>query len=567
VTNGARPAPSLTTQAIWLMVAKTAGFACSIALPLLLVRRLSPHDLGLYKQAFFVVTTLMNVLPLGFAISAFYFLPRERSRQGAVVANILAFHGASGLLAGVLLIAWPEALARAFNSAELTTLAPWIGVVVLLWTVGSFLELITVALQDVKASSGFIVLMQTSKTALLTTAAVLAASVWSLIVAAIIQGLVQILVLVLYLGRRFPGFWRDFDRRLLWRQAAYALPLGLTSIVLQAHESLHHLFVSNAFGPVGYAVYAVGVFQLPLVGILRESATAVLLPRINQLETENNRREILELVAKAARKLGLVYFALAGFLLVAGREVVVLLFTEQYVASWPIFAISVLALPLNAIVLDPATRAHSERFFFLRMRLVVLAVLTLILWSSAARLGLVGTIAVVVGASYLTWAISLYRMIRLLEVGRADLVGFRHVGWIAASTVAAGVAAAIARLLLLGQPTWIVIAGAGIVFTVVYLAFVKLSGVVATEELGAIGRDVRKLWTGRGIVLDIMRRRTRPHAPPDPSAPAASILLDDREVAAAGAVVLPGDEPALRPEPASVPASVQPSAEPKPTRA
>ena len=547
MSSEARPAPSLTTQAVWLMVAKTAGFACSIALPLLLVRRLSPHDLGLYKQAFFVVTTLMNVLPLGFAISAFYFLPRERTRQGAVIANILAFHAASGLAVALLLVAWPEGLARAFNSAELTGLAPWIGFVVLLWTVGSFLELITVALQDVKASSGFIVLMQTSKTALLTTAAILAGSVWSLIVAALFQGLVQILVMLWYLGRRFPGFWRAFDLRLLLRQAAYALPLGLTSIVLQAHDSLHHLFVSNAFGPVGYAIYAVGVFQLPLVGILRESATAVLLPRINQLETENNSQEILHLVAAAARKLALVYFALAGFLLVAGREVVVLLFTEQYAASWPIFAISVLALPLNAIVLDPATRAHSERFFFLRMRLAVLAVVTLILWTSAVRLGLVGTIAIVVAASYFTWTVGLYRMIRLLGVRRADLYLFRHVAWIGAATLAAGAAAALARLSLLGQPVWVVIAGTGIVFAIVYLISIKLSGVVATEELLALRRDVQRLWAGRGIVLDVLRRRTRPHAPADPSAPAAPLLLEDREVAAAGAVVSPGDEPPVRP--------------------
>jgi O-antigen/teichoic acid export membrane protein len=87
----ARPAPSLTSQAVWLMMAKTVSFAFAIALPLLLVRRLSQQELGLYKQAFFVVTTAMNLLPLGFAMSAFYFLPRERTRQPAVVANILAF--------------------------------------------------------------------------------------------------------------------------------------------------------------------------------------------------------------------------------------------------------------------------------------------------------------------------------------------------------------------------------------------------------------------------------------------------------------------------------------------
>ena len=78
------------------MMAKTISFAFAIALPLLLVRRLSQQDLGLYKQAFFVVTTAMNLLPLGFALSAFYFLPREPARQPAVIANILAFLAGMG---------------------------------------------------------------------------------------------------------------------------------------------------------------------------------------------------------------------------------------------------------------------------------------------------------------------------------------------------------------------------------------------------------------------------------------------------------------------------------------
>ncbi len=235
----------------------------------------------------------------------------------------------------------------------------------LLWTIGSFLELITVAVQDVRASTAFIVLAQFSKTALLMGAAALVGTVQALVVAALFQGVVQITVMVLYLRRRFPGFWRAFDWPLLRRQGAYALPLGMSSLVIQLQDTFHHLFVSNAFGPAGYAIYSVGVTQLPLVGILRESAGAVMLPRINQLESENGRLQILDLVARAARKLALVYFPLSAFLLVAGHEVVIFLFTRQYEASWPIFAIAVSILPMNAIVLDPVTRAHSERFFFL----------------------------------------------------------------------------------------------------------------------------------------------------------------------------------------------------------
>ncbi len=525
MTSEARPAPSLTSQAIWLMAAKTVSFAFAIALPLLLVRRLSQQDLGLYKQVFFVVTTAMNLLPLGFALSAFYFLPREKDRQSAVVANILAFLGGTGALAAILFMVWPGFLVWLFGTPELAALSRPLGVVVLLWTLGSFLEYITVAVQDVRASTAFIVLAQFSKTALLIGAAALVGTVFSLVVAALLQGIVQITVMALYLRRRFPGFWRAFDWRLAYKQGAYALPLGMSSMVIQLQDSLHHLFVSHAFGPAGYAIYSVGVTQLPLVGVLRESAGAVMLPRINQLESENSRRAILDLVARAGRKLALVYFPLTAFLLVAGREVVVFLFTRQYEASWPIFAIAVMILPLNAIVLDPVTRAHSERFFFLRLRLLVLAILTTVLAFYAAELGLVGVMGAVFTAIAIMWLIGVWRMAKLLEVGRAELRAFLPVAKIAVASVAAALAAAVAHATLVGAPGWQIIFLSAAAFAPVYVAGLSLSGVVAIDELRALWQDLRRVSAGAGALFALIRRRPQPPAPPDPTAPAPADLV------------------------------------------
>src|ERR1700677_3049395 len=93
-------AESLTWRVSWLTFAKTVGFAFSIALPLLLVRRLDREQYGLFKQAFLIVTTAMTVLPLGVPMSAFYFLARESTRRRETVLNIVMFHVAVGGLAG-----------------------------------------------------------------------------------------------------------------------------------------------------------------------------------------------------------------------------------------------------------------------------------------------------------------------------------------------------------------------------------------------------------------------------------------------------------------------------------
>jgi len=67
---------SLTQRAIWLIAAKTLAFASSILLPVILVRQMSLTEFGLYKQAFLITGSVITIFPLGFAMSAFYFLPR-----------------------------------------------------------------------------------------------------------------------------------------------------------------------------------------------------------------------------------------------------------------------------------------------------------------------------------------------------------------------------------------------------------------------------------------------------------------------------------------------------------
>src|SRR5580658_8807471 len=126
-------AESLTWRVSWLTFAKTVGFVFSIALPLLLVRRLDREQYGLYKQAFLLVTTAMTVLPVGVPMSAFYFLPRETTRRRETVLNIVLFHVAVGALACAALALYPSILTAIFGDARLAPYSAWIGVAILFW--------------------------------------------------------------------------------------------------------------------------------------------------------------------------------------------------------------------------------------------------------------------------------------------------------------------------------------------------------------------------------------------------------------------------------------------------
>ena len=337
----------------------------------------------------------------------------------------------------------------------------------------------------------------------------LVGSVRSLILAAVVQGIAQIVLMTVYLHRRFPHFWRDFDAKLLWSQAAYALPVGGSNLLYRLQNDVHHAFVSSAFGPAAYAVYAVGVFKLPLLGLFRESIGSVVLPRINELESRNQRRRILELVAVSARKLALVYFPVYGVLMVTGRDLIEVLFTSQYVDSWPIFAVALSFWPFGIVVLDPVTRAHGERYFFLALRLGLFAGVVLVLWQFSAALGLVGIIATVMAFNIGGWFVTVWRMARLLQTTRRDLALFGDVGRIALVTAAsAGVTLAL-RELLTPAPAWRLLLICAPMFGLLYLGGIVQLRMLQKDEVTRLLREVmRSVFGSRSRAISDSKGRT-----------------------------------------------------------
>ena len=428
---------------------------------------------GLYKQAFLLVTTAMTVLPLGVPMSAFYFLPREPTRRRETVLNIVLFHLAVGALACGTLVLDPSILTAIFGGAQLAPYSTWIGVTILFWITGAFLDMVPVANDEVRLAAAFIIGIQVSRALIFVGAVLLFGTLRSLLAAAILHGVIQTIVLLCYLESRFAGFWRAFDWQMLRDQLSYAIPLGAAGVLMIVQTDFHNYFVSNHFGPVLFAVYSIGTLQLPLMGLLQEAANSVLITRVSILQKSGEHREIVSLLTRAARKLAAVYFPVYVFLMVAGREFIRVLFTARFADSWPIFAVNLTLLPLGIVLLDPLYRAHErERYFVLRLRFVLALVLVVTLGLFTARLGLLGVIAVVVAMAVFERTVMAIHFARLLGVTRRDVILLRDIGKLAVASLAAGAFASMVRLILAPQGAPVVLVGCGAAFAVVYLAIV-----------------------------------------------------------------------------------------------
>lgn len=482
---------SLTAHVSWLMCAKTIGFAFTMALPMVLVRRLDQAQFGVYKQLFLVIATSVTVLPLGFGMSAYYFLPREPERQRETVLNILLYSLVVGCLVCAAFFLWPAVLDVIFHQPGLTGYAHLTGCVILLLIFSQALEIIPIAHGEMKVASAMIVGIQVTRTAIYLAAVLVFGSVKALVWAAVGQGILQTGVLWWYLQSRFGGFWRHFDWSLMRSQVSYAVPLGLAGILYTVQTDLHNYFVSNRLGAVAYAIYGVGVVQLPLMAMLQEATNAVVIPRVSALQQQNDAHEIIQLLARAMRKLAAVYFPVVAVLFVTAPEFITVFFTRRYLASVPVFRINLLLLLLGILLEDPLFRAYAEqRFFLIRLRIFLCFLLVAALWLGITRFGLAGAISAVVLVTATDRIVMAIRFGRILRISWKDLALLKDIGKLAAAAAASGLAAECVRLLMQGPRTFIILTACSAIFALVYLGIIWLSGVLTPEERDFVQRKV-----------------------------------------------------------------------------
>jgi O-antigen/teichoic acid export membrane protein len=278
-------------------------------------------------------------------------------------------------------------------------------------------------------------------------------------------------------------------------QLSYALPFGVAGLLFTLQTDLPNYFVSNKFDTKTFAIYAIGCFNIPLVGMLSESVGAVMIPQVSLLQKQGANREIFALAARVARKLALVYLPLYGFLIVMGHDFLTVLFTRQYTASWPIFAINLTMLPLSIFVTDPIMRAHAEhRQFLPKLYTSLVVLLFALLWLGTSRFGLIWAISVVVVVSVIGKTATWIKIGSVLKIRLRDVVLLKDVGKLAIAAATAAMITAFLRTMLHGLSPLSRLLVCAIVFGVVFLAGVLVLGLPTIEEKNFLKRQLSRLW-------------------------------------------------------------------------
>lgn len=479
-TNGKN---RLAKRAALLAAAKFIAFGISVLLPLVLVRALSRSEFGLYKQAFLILSSALMLFGLQVAASAYYFMPRLPDKKPQVAMNVLIFYAAIGTMIALIFTIYPGWTRQVFNASDLVPHVPVLGLAILFWLISSFLEIVPVANGDIGAASTFIVLSQLTRTALILGAALLFGTVRAVVVAALVQGILQCAILFAYLRKRFGRFWRSFDVPLFKAQLGNALPFGLGGLAYVVQSDMHNYFVSYYVDPATFAIYAVGCFQLPMLTLLVDSVGSVLIPEIARLQGKDDRRGIFLLWVSAVRKTAFFFVPICALLLVMRHEFITVLFTDRYAEAVPIFTINITVMLLSITLSSAVLRAFDEcRYFSMKLHILLIPVMWASLYFGIHAAGLVGAITAVALIQTLDVAITTAKSGSMLGLTLKDIRYLAPITKTIAAAALGALAAFTARQLLPGIRPLVMLVICSTLFGIVYMSAAFVIGAVTETE-------------------------------------------------------------------------------------
>jgi O-antigen/teichoic acid export membrane protein len=393
-------------------------------------------------------------------------VPRDPAGRDQYVAQTLWATLALGVLAAALVLGGAPLVVERFDNPELGRNLPWVAAFTAFGLAGAPLDVAWNASGRIGAAALARVTTEAVRGACMVAGAVLTGTVTGVFAGIAAATFLRAAVCAVFLFRRH-GF--RFDAASLRRQLAYALPFGLAFVLIVPQQQYHQYAVAAAVSAAAFAVYSVGTFQLPLVDVLYTPVSELL--QIGLAEAEGAGRPAragLTLFHEAVLQLSFAFVPLTGLLLVAGPDLVVLLFSERYENAGPIFRVAVILVALAALPLDGVMRARAQNRFMLLLSAAKLC-LTLVLVTAGLRLlGELGALAGWIAVEAAARVAMLVRCARLFEVPLRNVLPARALLRQLAATAAATPAAWLALRVVPGS-TLVRLATCGLVFAAAYL--------------------------------------------------------------------------------------------------
>ena len=325
-----------------------------IAVNLFLVRLLPSQEVfGTYRQVWLLLNTLFPILMFGMHFAAYYYMPGlgPTARRTFVIRSMLVLLAVGAVSAALL---WWQAapLAGFFRNpaAEpvLRAAAPYLD----LTLPASFLFHAFIAVDRqwsaVIWNLGFFIPQSVLIVLLVWTDVPLDRLFLSLALLTAVRGLVALVEI----HRAFPRAGAE-PHLPVATALAYAVPVGMVSVVAILGEKIDKYVVSAWLDPERFALYSVGAVEFPLCVLVATAAFTVMRPRIASMHHQGDATGIARFWRAATWKLALVIFPSVVYLALVATPLMRFLYTDAYVSADAVFRLYLGLTVFRVVAAEP----------------------------------------------------------------------------------------------------------------------------------------------------------------------------------------------------------------------
>ena len=353
---------SNSEKSVVLAFAYATNTCMNVILQMLIARVLDKAEVAVCMQPILVFNTIMPILQLGVANGLLFILVRNEYKVYQLMTDGLIITVISSMVAGILILCGgDEYLAVFFHNPELSSamilMIPYMIICVpeSVALVGFvyFNRLKFLAYYNA-IKSLFVVLLMIVIALYIKTGF----AIWvTKVICSCAFGILTVFILYSCLLER--GKVR-LDRKDLESILKVSLPLGIAGMAGIVSSNLDQWIIGTMFSPQEYAVFVMGAYELPIIGIITGAISTVIVVDINRAVKEGRHKDAVDLFYRIATKTSAVLMPCMVFFFFASEDLICCLFSDNYLDAVPIFCVYLLYIPIRCVVYGPMFIAYGK---------------------------------------------------------------------------------------------------------------------------------------------------------------------------------------------------------------
>lgn len=474
-----------------LMTGRLVGFIAAFAIPIVLARVFDQGDFGSYKQLFLVAGTLFGIAQMGMAESLYYFLPFDEKHSGQYVFNTVLVLGGLGIVFVSALWFLRQPVSELLNNPALAEYLPLVGLYLLFMLISVVLEIVMTARKHHASASLAYALSDLARALLYLLPLLILVDLRALLFGAVAFAMIRFTATIVYIHRQFRGRLR-FNGPSLNHQLGYAIPFGVAALIELLQMNFHMYAVAHYFDADTFAIYAVGCLQLPLSEFLMTSTSNVMMVNMREKLMAGEVDSAASIWLDSVRKLALVFFPLMTVLILLAEPLIVLLFTDTYRESVPIFMLWTLSILFIALLTDGVLRVFAQTRFLILQNLFRLALTVALIHWFIARFDLMGAVMVTLLALAAAKVLALARIKSVMGITLRRLLPWNSLGRILFLSAIAGAPTVLVESALTPITVpFVVLLIAGMVYWISYYLLLQWFGPMDEDEKRMLSHFLR----------------------------------------------------------------------------